>query len=329
MSVRHSSARSSMVPPCHWWMRRRNSNVVRAGAAAPLGAGDQDADRQGRPVFHRKARRSADQAVDQGAPLQRHTRGQRRDAVCRTGQARRCQSILLHAARPPQLSRSGHHASHPRRAPAIRSDRRQAPGALTSAIALARSTDPARLRLSRSELQAAPRSLTRPHLQPVPPISQTASGSTAVLEYRPTETLPLLGAMLLGFARLCRRSRPARPPKRRKTCVFPGTEAKSGERRTVCWREMDSKIQFRDASPPPSARAFIRRPRPTTAQMIPPRRRSIGLNSAEASKPLLISYVTTPISCFFPTIAGARRHRGLSRPLAIEIDDTASPLAYA
>jgi len=33
----------------------------------------------------------------------------------------------------------------------------------------------------------APRSLTRPHLQP-PPISQTASGSTAVLEYRPTET---------------------------------------------------------------------------------------------------------------------------------------------
>ena len=174
----------------------------------------------------------------------------------------------------------------------------------------------------------APRSLTRPHLQP-PPISQTASGSTAVLEYRPTETLPLLGARLLGFARLCRRCRPGLPPKRRKTRVFPGTEAKSGERRTVCWRRMDSKIQFRDASPPPSARAFIRRPRPTTAQMIPPRRRSIGLNSAEASKPLLISYVTTPISCFFPTIAGARRHRGLSRPLAIEIDDTASPLAYA
>ena len=28
----------------------------------------------------------------------------------------------------------------------------------------------------------------------MPPISRTASGSTAVLEYRPTETLPLLGA---------------------------------------------------------------------------------------------------------------------------------------
>src|SRR6516225_8917778 len=75
MSVRHSSARSSMVPPCHWWMRRRNPNPVRAGAAAPVGAGDQDADRPGRPVCHRKARLAADQAVDPGAPLQRDTRG--------------------------------------------------------------------------------------------------------------------------------------------------------------------------------------------------------------------------------------------------------------
>src|SRR5215471_18292395 len=230
-----------------WWTRervrylpaiiatRRNPNPVRAGAPAPVGAGDQDADRPGRPVCHRKARRSADQAVDQGAPLQLHTRRQRRDAVCRTGQARRCQSILLHAARPSQLPCSGHHASHSRRAPAIPPDRRQAAGALTSAIALARSTDPARLGLSRSELQAPPRSLTRSHLRPMPPISQTASGSTAVLEYRPAETLPLLGAMLLGFVRLCRRCRPARPPKWRKTRVFPGTEAKPGERQTVCW----------------------------------------------------------------------------------------------
>src|SRR5262249_40563332 len=31
----------------------------------------------------------------------------------------------------------------------------------------------------------------------------------------------------------------------RKTRVFLGTEAKSGERRTVCWRGMDSKFQFR------------------------------------------------------------------------------------
>src|SRR5262249_27383890 len=73
-------------------------------------------------------------------------------------------------------------------------------------------------------------------------ISQTASGSTAVLEYRPTETLPLLGAMLLDFARLGRHCSPARPPKRRKTRVFPATEAKCGEGRTVCWRELDSKL---------------------------------------------------------------------------------------
>ena len=70
----------------------------------------------------------------------------------------------------------------------------------------------------------------------MPPISQTASGSTAVLKYRPTETLRLLGARLLDSARLCRRRRPARPPKWRKTGVYPGAEAKSGERRTVCWR---------------------------------------------------------------------------------------------
>src|SRR5262249_19069464 len=71
---------------------------------------------------------------------------------------------------------------------------------------------------------------------------------TAVLEYRPTETLPVLGAMLLDFARLCRHCRPAPPPKWRKTGLFLGTEAKSGERRTVCWRELDSKFQFRATS---------------------------------------------------------------------------------
>jgi hypothetical protein len=30
-----------------------------------------------------------------------------------------------------------------------------------------------------------------------------------------------------------------------KTRVFPGTEEKSGERRTGCWRGLDSKFQFR------------------------------------------------------------------------------------
>jgi len=71
--------------------------------------------------------------------------------------------------------------------------------------------------------------------------------STAVLEYGPTETPPLLGVMLLGFARLCRHCRPARPAQWRKTRVFPGTEAKSGERRTVCWRGLDSNFQYAGA----------------------------------------------------------------------------------
>jgi len=53
------------------------------------------------------------QAADQGAPVQCHTRGQRWRAVCRTGQAARGEPILFHAARPPQLSRPGHHRSHP------------------------------------------------------------------------------------------------------------------------------------------------------------------------------------------------------------------------
>ena len=64
---------------------------------------------------------------------------------------------------------------------------------------------------------------------------------------------------------------------------------------------MDSKFQFGDASPPPTAWApsfrrvsggsLCRRnssiglPRPTTARVVPPRRLSIGPNPTEASKP--------------------------------------------
>ena len=67
---------------------------------------------------------------------------------------------------------------------------------------------------------------------------------------------------------------------------------------------MDSKFQFGDASPPPTAWApsfrrvsggsLCRRnssiglPRPTTARVVPPRRLSIGPNPTEASKPLPI-----------------------------------------
>ena len=42
--------------------------------------------------------------------------------------------------------------------------------------------------------------------------------------------------MLLDFAGLCRPYCPASSPHRRKTRPFPGTKAKSGKRRTVCWR---------------------------------------------------------------------------------------------
>ena len=49
-------------------------------------------------------------------------------------------------------SRSRYHASHPRRAPAARSDCRQAAGALAFAAGLARSTECARLCLSRCRL---------------------------------------------------------------------------------------------------------------------------------------------------------------------------------
>ena len=69
-------------------------------------------------------------------------------------------------------------------------------------------------------------------------------GDTAVLKYRRTETLPLLGAMLLDLARLCRPCRRASSPHWRKIRAFPGTKAKSGERRTLRWREMDSNHRF-------------------------------------------------------------------------------------
>jgi len=73
---------------------------------------------------------------------------------CRTGQATRGRPVLFHAARPPQLSRPGHHRSHSRRSSAARSDRRQAAGPFTSATCLARAADRAWLCLSRTELRA-------------------------------------------------------------------------------------------------------------------------------------------------------------------------------
>src|SRR5215467_9893294 len=87
------------------------------------------------------------------------------------------------AACPPQLSHPGHHASHPRRAPAGRFDRRQAAGTLTPAAGLARSTERARFCLSRSRLCInIPESrAAQTRLAAVPPPSRTAS---ATMRYR-------------------------------------------------------------------------------------------------------------------------------------------------
>jgi hypothetical protein len=76
-------------------------------------------------------------------------------------------------------------------------------------------------------------------------MSRAASGSTAVLEYRPTETLALLFACCLAPRCLSRPCRPASPPKWRKPWAFPETRVKFGERQTVCWRETDSNFRFR------------------------------------------------------------------------------------
>ena len=94
--------------------------------------------------------------------------------------------------------------------------------------------------------------------------------------------------------------------------VLRGTESLL----TLRWRGMDSKFQFGDASPPPTAWApsfrrvsggsLCRRnssiglPRPTTARVVPPRRLSIGPNPTEASKPLPI-WRGTEISNPFPS----------------------------
>src|SRR5215469_13572097 len=55
-------------------------------------------------------------------------------------------------------------------------------------------------------------------------------GDTAVLEYRPTETLPLLRPMLLDLARLCRPRRSPQPPHPRKTAASRRRKANSRER---------------------------------------------------------------------------------------------------
>ena len=76
---------------------------------------------------------------------------------------------------------------------------------------------------------------------------RAAPSSTAVLECRPTETLSRLFACYLNPRCLSRSCGPASPPIWRKTGAFPETRVKSGERRTLCWRGMDSNFQYASA----------------------------------------------------------------------------------
>ena len=105
------------------------------------------------PFCRGETGRAIDQAAPQGAPVQRDTRRRRTRSLCGTRPAGRCQPVLFHAARPPQLSRTGSHPSDPRWAAAARFDGREAPRALTSAASLARATDRARLCLSPIRIQ--------------------------------------------------------------------------------------------------------------------------------------------------------------------------------
>src|SRR5215472_12622376 len=141
---------------------------------------------------------------------------------------------LFHAACPPQLSRPGHHPSHPQWAAAARPDRRQAAGALASAAGLARAANGAGFLLEPipdlSFINIAESRAGQPRLATVPRLSRTASATMQVLEYRLTETLPLLSAMSLDLARLCRPRRSPQPAHPRGTAASRRTKANSRER---------------------------------------------------------------------------------------------------
>src|SRR6516165_359997 len=92
-----------------------------------------------------------------------------------------------------QLSRPGHRPSYPRRAPAARSDRRQAARALPSAAGLARSAHRARFCLSPIRTQSTHGIATATNIT-----------GAAVPESDPTEILSPVGAISPRHARLCR-----------------------------------------------------------------------------------------------------------------------------
>src|SRR6516225_7376852 len=181
-------------------------------------------------------------------------------AVCRLGQAGRCEPVLFHAARSPQLSRPGHHASDPRRASAARSDGRPAARALTSAAGLARAAHSARLRLIRcANIQLRSTARRRDQLRSI--------AGPAVLKFGPAETFVASGAMSPGHTGLCRLRRLAWPAHSREKPGFSTSPGQfplrdglsAGERwiRTVGPAEKETAVE---RGPAADHRCLARRP---------------------------------------------------------------------
>src|SRR5262249_54467980 len=114
-------------------------------------------------------------------------------------------------------SRPRHHPSHPRRAPAARSDGRQAAGAFSSPTRLARAAHRARLYVSPIRLIAQPTSsrpeatrLLRTECRHTPPTASAALRGTGI---RPDRDI---GVLWRDIARSCA-SPPTAPPTERRT----------------------------------------------------------------------------------------------------------------
>jgi hypothetical protein len=177
-------------------------------------------------------------------------------------------AVVLHSARPPQLSRPGYHPSDPRWAAVARFDRRKAHRALTSAACLARSADHARLCLSPIRIQ---RSAARLNLEKARlrwdqrgSLADNISG-TAVLEYGPTEILPPLGAISVRPARLCR-------PDRHASYAYPRGKPGFSTCDSEFGRETDSPLEgegFEPSVPRKITDAFESAPRCKLPQSTP------------------------------------------------------------
>jgi hypothetical protein len=122
----------------------RLSALLNAAATPLQGATDDETEILPVPVRLRRAGREIKMVIDGTdpfaakpdarliklllrAPVQRDTRRQRRHPLCCTRPAGRCQPVLFHSSRPPQLSRAGYHPSDPRWEAAARFDGGEAP----------------------------------------------------------------------------------------------------------------------------------------------------------------------------------------------------------